>query len=246
MTFNMCFVPPLLLEGGGLWAALWTSSWCVVAGNCPLGRTMDFQHMCFVLLLLLFLAGRCPVGPTVDVHLVTSGLNFNIFTTFNPFSRDIPQNIGGSLNPTASSFSTTQFFSSSVYGDLAANSNLQGLMYSGFQQQSTGSNLFTQLNYSPGFFLNRFPGDLGRRLQTSDNSSSSSNSSISVAVQVVESVDGAAWRGVGSLQPKALGPLQQLLADLIRLGVPGVLPGFSSSLGRLAGLSIDEAGGFGF
>ncbi|WIA14660.1 hypothetical protein OEZ85_003162 [Tetradesmus obliquus] len=114
--------------------------------------------------------GRCPVGPTVDVHLVTSGLTFNIFTTFNPFTRDIPQNIGGSLNPTASSFSTTQFFSSSVY------------------------------------------------------------------------VDGAAWRGSGgSLQPKALGPLQQLLADLIRLGVLGVLPGFSSSLGRLAGLSIDEA-----
>ncbi|WIA34843.1 hypothetical protein OEZ86_013141 [Tetradesmus obliquus] len=74
--------------------------------------------------------GRCPVGRTVDVQLVTSGFTFNIFTTLNPFSRDIPQNIGGSLNPTASSFSTTQFFSSSVYGDLAANSNLQGLISS--------------------------------------------------------------------------------------------------------------------
>jgi hypothetical protein len=82
-----------------------------------------------------------------------------------------------------------------------------------------------------------------RRLQATDNNSSSNNNSVPVTVKVVETVARARWRaGGGTMQPQAPGPLQQLLDDLIELGVVSVLPGFSSSLERLAGLTVDEVG----
>jgi hypothetical protein len=81
----------------------------------------------------------------------------------------------------------------------------------------------------------------GRRLQ--ETYANSSSGIMGLTVQFVESVDGAAWRASGgTLQPKALGPLQQLLDDLIKYGVVTVLQGFSSGLERYAGLAVDEAG----
>jgi hypothetical protein len=101
---------------------------------------------------------------------------------------------------------------------------------------ASGSDLFSVLNGRGS----------RRRLQAPEDSSSSSNSStVPLTVKVVETVAGADWRASGgNLQPKALGPLQQLLDDLIKLGVTAVLPGFSSSLVRFAGLTVDEAGGW--
>jgi hypothetical protein len=70
------------------------------------------------------------------------------------------------------------------------------------------------------------------------------NRTVAVNVEVVERVDGAEWRAsYGTMQPKALGPLQQLLSDLEKYGVTAVMPTFVANLKRLAGLTVDEAGG---
>jgi hypothetical protein len=70
------------------------------------------------------------------------------------------------------------------------------------------------------------------------------NRTVAVNVEVVERVDGAEWRAsYGTMQPKALEPLKQLLADLKNYGVAAVMPTFVANLERLAGLTVDEAGG---